>query len=1244
MLPLLAAVSVVCRNYPRIAAEEPIVRLIESFVDTSVGFSLDRAIGRSLELVTRVLTRMNRGQVVAELCEAAGSGNVHVVETLCAAAGELLDIRTADLLNERDLGGNSALSKAGWGGNIQMLDWLLAHGVTLDARNARGQTVLHQAATQANLGVVEWLVDNGLRVDDADGDGFTALLKAAQYGRFNVAEWLLERGASVSKRSISGQSALHIASGGLRENLDVATILVDRGLKASDTDKWGHTALHHAAVAKHLTIIEFFLKNCFSDEAPRRTDLQDALFAASNVGNSQFVENVTTDFGLDISHVNDNGRTALHEAAAGGSVETAELLVERGLAVDQADNLGITPIIEASRLGHSRVLSYLLSAEWDTDDVDLAGRTALHHAAVGGHMAVIDTLLYSADTNCCDRRGWTPLHCAAAAGRLQAVQVLIDNGATLDCETISGKTALVLALERGHTELADVLLEMISNRAPETAPESAPNALDDYTEYRLDRSDIQFESPLLQDCASGMWLDSPVQVKVKKRWQSKNIVEELEQWSKLSHPHVVKLYGVCHGNDVDDPFFVYERPTHGSLFEYLGNEANRARVWDKLHEAAMGLAYLHDRDVVHGDISCANIAIAANGFAKLKNLGGDQDEIHFRQNPSWTSPEVLAGSPPTFASDVFAFGLTIVQAFKTTGDLWNLFGGARDEAIRSGHLPNKPDEMTPPQWKLIRQMCCFEPRERLSASDVVRELEAFTYEHENPDRFSVELDEREIPLCWANLGDVPMISVPISTVTQTLHAIERMTSEVITMNDMNRDVYKRLVDVFDQLKARTDSPSRQLVQRYTSILHYSRSCLERTRALGCAVVARFVAIRQEADDAFSVHGDIDLLMASTGLCRTGTIHDWRHTWEHRRNEQRRTIMHKLKNVVSLLEDVKDESDREEALTYLRFELAKHPTSYFAVSSQSDVASAEAVISSLAASKNSNWFIPAYEVDFDSLNEFSSGAFGSVHQGKWKSAQVIVKKLLLSNRRKQVSPHTSFTYESEASTPIPENTPQMEAVFLNEVEIWCKLYHPSVVQLFGACHVGEPFFVCEFAGGGQLDKYLRSHPDEVWGKLYEAALGLRYLHAKNIVHGDLKCNNILIGSDGRAKLTDFGLSALEISSQDEVEEPESELQGSLGHNVGAIRWKAPEVLHGDKSSFASDVYSFGMCILEAVSGGFPWGTLDDMVVKYHVNQRSIPQRPPKCSEKAYNLVQQMCAYDPSARVEMKEAVNYLAALR
>ncbi|GMF26952.1 unnamed protein product [Phytophthora fragariaefolia] len=120
------------------------------------------------------------------------------------------------------------------------------------------------------------------------------------------------------------------------------------------------------------------------------------------------------------------------------------------------------------------------------------------------------------------------------------------------------------------------------------------------------------------------------------------------------------------------------------------------------------------------------------------------------------------------------------------------------------------------------------------------------------------------------------------------------------------------------------------------------------------------------------------------------------------------------------------------------------------------------------------------------------------------------------------------------------------------------------------HVGEPFFVCEYAPNGTLVRYLRDHPDQIWLKLYEAAFGVQYLHLRDIVHGDLKGNNIMIGSDMLAKITDFGLSFL----VNDAKQPAI---------AGAWHWVAPECLmnHNAHPTFASDVYSLGMCIVEAL---------------------------------------------------------------
>ncbi|EGZ30613.1 hypothetical protein PHYSODRAFT_378116, partial [Phytophthora sojae] len=200
--------------------------------------------------------------------------------------------------------------------------------------------------------------------------------------------------------------------------------------------------------------------------------------------------------------------------------------------------------------------------------------------------------------------------------------------------------------------------------------------------------------------------------------------------------------------------------------------------------------------------------------------------------------------------------------------------------------------------------------------------------------------------------------------------------------------------------------------------------------------------------------------------------------------------------------------------------------------------------------------------------------------------------------------------------------ELMAAFLREVDIWFGFSHPHVVRLFGACHVGRPFFVCEYATNGTLVRYLRKHPNDLWQKLHETALGVQYLHARGVVHGDLKGSNIVIGSDKKAKVTDFGLSI----NADDVSDPRIS---------GASHWVAPEcfIRNDSRPTFASDIYSLGMCIVEALRACLPWGSLGNTVVKQHVRQGKLPSPSPLiCLGKQWELVQRMCAFEPEKRLK------------
>ncbi|EGZ30405.1 hypothetical protein PHYSODRAFT_295212 [Phytophthora sojae] len=108
-----------------------------------------------------------------------------------------------------------------------------------------------------------------------------------------------------------------------------------------------------------------------------------------------------------------------------------------------------------------------------------------------------------------------------------------------------------------------------------------------------------------------------------------------------------------------------------------------------------------------------------------------------------------------------------------------------------------------------------------------------------------------------------------------------------------------------------------------------------------------------------------------------------------------------------------------------------------------------------------------------------------------------------------------------------------------------------------------------------------------------------------------------------KLADFGLSILATNSSSASEYPVS----------GAFRWKAPECLLGSPPTFASDSYSFGMCIIEAVTGEYPWrNSVGDDVVKCNVTEkRQLPRRPAAFLGVEWELIERMCCFNPGERI-------------
>lgn len=177
-----------------------------------------------------------------------------------------------------------------------------------------------------------------------------------------------------------------------------------------------------------------------------------------------------------------------------------------------------------------------------------------------------------------------------------------------------------------------------------------------------------------------------------------------------------------------------------------------------------------------------------------------------------------------------------------------------------------------------------------------------------------------------------------------------------------------------------------------------------------------------------------------------------------------------------------------------------------------------------------------------------------------------------------------------SAPSSSETSSLaQARLVREARVLAQLTHPNVVTIHEwGVHDERVFVVMEFIAGVSLDQWLSASPrpwTEVLELFMRAGEGLASAHALGIVHRDFKATNLLVGSDGRPRVVDFGL-ARPIDSRAPAQRQVASGRTfdysitATGRVSGTPGYLAPELLGGAKASPQSDIYAFCVTLLEA----------------------------------------------------------------
>jgi eukaryotic-like serine/threonine-protein kinase len=249
-------------------------------------------------------------------------------------------------------------------------------------------------------------------------------------------------------------------------------------------------------------------------------------------------------------------------------------------------------------------------------------------------------------------------------------------------------------------------------------------------------------------------------------------------------------------------------------------------------------------------------------------------------------------------------------------------------------------------------------------------------------------------------------------------------------------------------------------------------------------------------------------------------------------------------------------------------------------------------------------------NYDLLEKIAEGGMGAIYRGRHRESGMIVAIKIMP-------PHTA-------------QNPVLLKRFEQEFRAASRLDHPNIVRALDYSDNGTtPYLVMEFVEGESLGQKIeregRMAESDAIRIIAQVAQGLHRAHKQNLVHRDVKPDNVLVTPDGIAKLADLGL----------VKETETDLNLTrTGRGLGTPHFMAPEQFrNAKKADIRCDIYSLGATLYQMVTGELPFrsnGPLDAWMKK--IQNELVPPRQlvPGLSERVDWAIRRAMSADPEKR--------------
>ncbi|HVP10362.1 MAG TPA: protein kinase [Phycisphaerae bacterium] len=237
------------------------------------------------------------------------------------------------------------------------------------------------------------------------------------------------------------------------------------------------------------------------------------------------------------------------------------------------------------------------------------------------------------------------------------------------------------------------------------------------------------------------------------------------------------------------------------------------------------------------------------------------------------------------------------------------------------------------------------------------------------------------------------------------------------------------------------------------------------------------------------------------------------------------------------------------------------------SGEREAASLRGVLPSNAPLKDS---VPGYEI----MNELGRGGMGVVYRAfQLSTKRIVALKVMLAGQ---------FA------------SPSARARFQREIELSARLQHAGIVRVLesGLTADGQQYYAMDYVDAVPLDRWLMlSQPDvrRILATFIEICEAVDHAHRHDVIHRDLKPGNVLIDSEDKPHLLDFGLAK---SSEQVAPGETAPVSVSMaGQLVGTLRYLSPEQAAGNARDIdgRADVYALGVMLFEALTGSLPYDT-------------------------------------------------------